>query len=305
MPDILCLGEPLVEFNHTGGTQWRQGFGGDVSNVSVAAARQGASVGLVTRIGADGFGAMLDALWHGEGVDTRHVARDADAPTGLYFVTHGADGHAFEYRRAGSAASRMTPETLPPEVAQAAILHFSGITQAISPTARATAEAAAQAVQAAGGRVSFDPNLRLKLWPLAEARPAILGALAQCDIALPGLDDARALLEITEAEAIVRALLDMGPRIVALTMGRDGVLLGTGDGVCHIPSPVVTAVDATGAGDCFDGAFLARLQAGDTAAEAARYAGHAAALSTTDFGAIAPIPDAAAVHRAIAAAAEA
>lgn len=300
MSDILCLGEPLVEFNQVAGAEWRQGFGGDVSNVAVAAARQGASVGLVTRIGADRFGAMLDAMWKAEGVDTSLVTRDATAPTGLYFVTHGPEGHAFEYRRAGSAASRMTPEHLPPTIAGAAILHLSGITQAISDSARATAEAAIESVRGAGGQISYDPNLRLALWPLEAARPVILDALARCDIALPGLDDARVLLGMDDADAILRAIRGMGPSVVALTMGADGVLLGTDDGVVHLPTPRVEAIDATGAGDCFDGAFLARLQAGDSPEMAARYAAQAAALSTTGFGAVDPIPRADRVRRALA-----
>ena len=303
MPDILCLGEPLVEFNHLGGADWRQGFGGDVSNVAVAAARQGASVGLVTRIGEDGFGRMLGAMWDAESVDVTHVARDADAQTGLYFVTHGPEGHAFEYRRTGSAAAGMSPQTLP-DIGGAAILHLSGISQAISDSARATADAAITAAHRAGRRVSYDPNLRLALWPLEVARPVILDTMARADIALPGLEDARTLLDLQEPEAILQAVLQMGPAIVALTLGRDGVLLGTEEGVRHVPSPSVAAVDATGAGDCFDGAFLARLQAGDDPVEAARYAAQAAALSTTGYGAVAPIPEAATVRAALDAAGE-
>ncbi len=295
MAHILCLGEPLVEFNHLGGTDWRQGFGGDVSNAAVAAARQGASVGLISRVGRDAIGAMLIELWDREGMHTEHVAQDEAAPTGLYFVTHGAEGHAFAYRRAGSAASRMTPQTLPALPDGLRVLHYSGITQAISESARATAEAAVAAARAAGALISYDPNLRLALWPLSVARPAILSALRGCDIALPGFDDARTLLEIDDPEAIVRAILADGPKIVALTMGRDGVLLGTPGSLQHIPTPTVQAVDATGAGDCFDGAFLARTIAGDAPWTAARYAAHAAALSTTGYGAVDPIPHTTAV----------
>lgn len=246
MPDILCLGEPLLEFNHLGGADWRQGFGGDVSNVAVAAARQGASAGLLTRVGADRFGISLEEMLRAEGVDTTHVARDEDAPTGLYFVTHGEAGHEFAYRRKGSAASRMTPEDLPPDLSGTRILHLSGITQAISESARATADAAMDLARQSGARVSYDPNLRLALWPIEVARPTILRALASCDIALPGLDDARVLLEMDDPEDILRSIQDMGPAIVALTMGRDGVLLGADGEMHHVSSPTVDAVDATG-----------------------------------------------------------
>ncbi|QFS84899.1 2-dehydro-3-deoxygluconokinase (plasmid) [Roseivivax sp. THAF40] len=299
MPDILCLGEPLLEFNHLGGADWRQGFGGDVSNVAVAAARQGASAGLLTRVGADRFGISLEEMLRAEGVDTTHVARDEDAPTGLYFVTHGEAGHEFAYRRKGSAASRMTPEDLPPDLSGTRILHLSGITQAISESARATADAAMDLARQSGARVSYDPNLRLALWPIEVARPTILRALASCDIALPGLDDARVLLEMDDPEDILRSIQDMGPAIVALTMGRDGVLLGADGEMHHVSSPTVDAVDATGAGDCFDGAFIARLVAGDTPLDAARYATQAAALSTLGYGAVGPIPNSQAVRDAM------
>jgi 2-dehydro-3-deoxygluconokinase len=299
MPDILCLGEPLVEFNHIGDTEWRQGFGGDVSNAAVAAARQGASVGLLTRVGADRFGLSLEEMLQAEGVDMSHVTRDENAPTGLYFVNHGASGHEFTYRRTGSAASRMAPDDLSPGLSGASILHLSGITQAISESARATADAAFAAARQSGARVSYDPNLRLALWPIETARPTILRALASCDIALPGLDDARVLLELDDPEAILRRVHELGPAIVALTMGRDGVLLSLDGEVNHIASPTVEAVDATGAGDCFDGAFIARLVVGDAPLDAAAYATHAAALSTLGHGAVGPIPNPQAVQDAM------
>jgi 2-dehydro-3-deoxygluconokinase len=298
---VLCLGEPLVEFSHLGGTEWRQGFGGDVSNVAVAAARQGARAGIVTRIGDDGFGRLLTAMWQAEGVEIAAVTIDRDAPTGLYFVRHGPDGHAFEYRRAGSAASRLSPDTLPlRQLVEADILHLSGITQAISPSARSAADAAMAAARRAGARISYDPNLRLALWPLETARPVLLDALSRADIALPGLEDARALTGLSDPHRIVADLRARGPEIVALTLGADGALLSAGDTVAEVPGLPVDAVDATGAGDCFDGAFLARLVAGDSPLRAARYAAAAASLSTSGYGAVACIPYPDAVAEAMA-----
>ena len=104
-PDILCLGEPLVEFNRRPDGLWLGGHGGDSSNCAVAAARQGASVGYLSRVGDDPFGHDLLDLWRAEGVDTTGVRVDPQAPTGVYFVTHGPEGHVFTYRRAGSAAT--------------------------------------------------------------------------------------------------------------------------------------------------------------------------------------------------------
>ena len=110
MPDIICIGEPLFELNQPRGEDiFRKGHGGDTSNCAIAAARQGASVAYVTAVGADQFGNSFLELWKQEGVDTSAVRRSPIAHTGLYFVTHGPDGHVFSYMRAGSAASRITP----------------------------------------------------------------------------------------------------------------------------------------------------------------------------------------------------
>src|SRR5687767_8887462 len=132
--DIVAIGEPLFELNQGKDEQvFRPGHGGDTSNCVVAAARQGARVGYVTAIGADQFGDSFMKLWAAEGVDTTAVKRSGSAHTGLYFVTHGPDGHVFSYMRAGSAASRMTPEDVPADLIRSAgILHSSGISQAIS-----------------------------------------------------------------------------------------------------------------------------------------------------------------------------
>ena len=108
--DIVSIGEPMIEFNQTrpGAPEYLQGYGGDSSNMVIAAARAGARTAYVTRVGDDEFGRLFLELWRREGVDTRGVAVDPEAHTGVYFVRHGAQGHVFSYLRAGSAASRET-----------------------------------------------------------------------------------------------------------------------------------------------------------------------------------------------------
>ncbi len=290
-PEIVCLGEALVEFNEREPGLFQLGFGGDTSNCAIAAARQGARVGYVSAVGRDDFGDRLLALWRAEGVDTRHVARSAAHPTGHYFVTHAGGGHAFSYHRAGSAASRMMPGDLPEDCLDGAkVLHVSGISQAISAGARDTVIAAMTLAADRGVQVSYDTNLRLKLWSLEEARETIHAALARCRIALPGHDDAVALTGLEDPHAIVDHYRGLGPAVVALSLGPGGVLVDAGDRREHIPGHRVDAVDATGAGDTFDGAFLAMLVAGADPFTAARHANAAAALSTIGYGAVAPMP---------------
>lgn len=292
--DIVALGEPLIEFNQTQARSphaYVQGYGGDTSNMAIAAARLGARVGYVTRVGDDAFGRLFRDLWAAEGVDARGVATDPDAPTGVYFVTHGEHGHEFAYLRAGSAASRMRPDTLPLKlIAAARLLHVSGISQAISASACDAAFAAIDVASAAGALVIYDPNLRLKLWPLPRARATIVATMARCSWCVPSLDDARVLFDGGDAASAVAACHRAGAPGVVLKLGAEGCIVSDGTRQRHVPAHRVTPVDATGAGDCFDGAFAVRMLAGDDPFTAAAYANVAAALATTGFGAVAPLP---------------
>ena len=171
----------MVEFNQTraGESHYLQGFGGDTSNMAIAAARQGARTAYVTRVGGDEFGRMLLDLWRHEGVETQAVATDKDAHTGVYFVNHDASGHVFSYLRSGSAASRMRVEDLPLDlIRSSAFLQASGISLGISANASDCVLAAFEVARASGVRVALDSNLRLKLWPLARARAVISAAAA-------------------------------------------------------------------------------------------------------------------------------
>ncbi|TAG27477.1 MAG: sugar kinase [Burkholderiales bacterium] len=291
--DVLAIGEGMVEFNQTvpGERNYLQGFGGDTSNAVMAAARAGARCGYVSAVGDDVFGKSLMDLWQFAGIDTAQVAIKSGASTGLYFVTHGVKGHEFSYRRAGSAAATMTlNETQREALSSTQWLHFSGISQAISDHARVQCAAAVRLARAAGAQISFDSNLRLKLWSLQEAKQHMIPAIATCDLFLPSMDDVMQLSGLQHPQAIIRWSHDLGAKQVALKMGNEGVLVSDGR-VQELIAPMkVQAIDATGAGDCFAGNMLARLALGDDLPTAARYANAAAALSVQGFGAVEPLP---------------
>ena len=294
--DVAALGEAMLEFNQTqaGQPNYLQGFGGDTSNAVIAAARAGARTAYLTRIGADAFGRSLLDLWRREGVDTGAVEQDPMAATGIYFVTHGPQGHEFSYRRAGSAASLVSPQWLQGAPATAIrssrILHVSGISLAISPAACQTALAAMRLAREAGTLVSFDSNLRLTLWSLEAARAGIAQAMALCDIFLPSLDDVTALNGMHDAGAVIDWGHAAGAKTVVLKLGGQGALASNGARRQTIAPHPVTLVDATGAGDCFAGNLLARLAGGADVFAAARYANAAAALAVQGYGAVAPLP---------------
>ena len=304
MSDLLAIGEALVELNQPSeGAPFVQGFGGDTSNAMIASARLGADAAYFTAIGADRFGQALTELWMREGVDASRIVVNGGAHTGLYFVSHGPAGHEFSYMRAGSAASRIAETDLPVDrIRETKILHLSGISQAISSSAADAVFAAIDIAREAKRLVSYDPNLRLKLWPLRRARAIIHEAMRSCDIALPGLDDAVALTGFSEPEAIADFYLRLGARVAVVKLGKAGALVATAKTRERIPARPVAAVDATGAGDCFDGAFLTEfLRAADPFA-AGRFANVAAGLSTLGYGAVAPLPCRAQVEAAMSAA---
>jgi 2-dehydro-3-deoxygluconokinase len=294
--DIVAIGEAMVEFNQTGdadGRTYLQGFGGDTSNALIAAARQGATCAYITKLGEDDFGRMLLGLWNEEGIDTEGVRIDPSAPTGIYFVRHGKDGHMFSYLRSGSAASRMQPADVPPPlIERARYLHVSGISQAISASANDCVAYAINIARAAGVKVAYDPNLRLKLWSLDRARAVILATIPLTDYFLPSLDDVRLLSGLDDPIAIVDWCHRQGARIVIFKLGTAGSWISDGEDRTPIAAFRIDAIDATGAGDCFDGSLLARLAAGDDVISATRWASAAAALTTTGYGAVAPLPTA-------------
>lgn len=296
--DLVCLGEAMVEFNQDPRepAHYLAGFGGDTSNCAIAAARVGARSGYITQVGEDVFGRQLLGLWRDEGVDTAGVRVLPGAETGVYFVTHGAQGHAFTYRRAGSAASRMAPDDAGftpclQQVARAGALHVSGISQAISASAGATVAAAIRRARDAGARVAYDLNFRPRLWSVDAARPVVQRTVALCDVFLSSIDEAAMLAGVHTPEDALSWAHGLGAPTVLLKLGAQGCWVSQRDGaVTRLPPYPVSPVDATGAGDCFAGVLLARLAAGDTLVNAARAANVAAALSTLGMGAVAPLP---------------
>jgi len=293
--DVLCLGEALIEFNQipddTNNT-YRSGFGGDTSNTAVAVARQETSSGFLSKVGNDPFGIKLLELWKREGVDCTYVLQHPEFPTGIYFVTHDENGHHFSYYRKGSAASQMTPEDVTADVvSQSKVLHLSAITQAISASSCETAFAAIHQARKSGVKISYDTNLRLKLWPLNQARDVINQVVPMCDVLLPSLDDVTSLTGLQEPKKIIDYYLKLGAKLVVLKQGEQGVLVADGHNESCISGHAVKTIDATGAGDTFDGAFLSEWIRSNAPFKAAEYANAAAALSTTRYGAVNSIPN--------------
>jgi 2-dehydro-3-deoxygluconokinase len=303
-PEIIALGEPMAEFaaETPGGLGaarvFRRGYGGDTANFVVAAARMGGRCGYVTRIGDDEFGRAFLALWDREGVDRSRVIIEPEGSTAVYFIARRGDGgHDFTYYRAQSPASRLRPEDLDHSyLAGARVLHTSGITQAISASALAAVEAALDIAARAGVAVSYDVNVRPRLWSVEAARAAAERTFSCAHLVFVSHEDAAHLYPGADAEDAARRILDQGPRAVVLKRGAAGcTVLAAGAAPVRLSGWAVEAVDTTGAGDAFAGAFVAAWVAGSGFEDAAVLANAAGALTATGLGATAPIPDRATV----------
>jgi len=267
-------------------------YGGDALNCLVAASRLGARCGFITRVGDDPFAEFLLNAWRAEGIDLGGVRR-VPGFNGIYFISvSGAGEREFTYYRFGSAASTLSPEDVEGDyLRRAKVFHSSGITQAISASARAAVREAFRRAKELGLRTSFDPNFRPRLWNAEEARGALEEILPYVDIFLPSLpSDTQPLLGLLEAEAVIRWFWERGATVVAVKRGEKGCAIGHAGQVEALPAYPVEPVDTTGAGDAFDGAFLSALARGKRPRQAARLALAAAALSTRRRGAIAGLP---------------
>lgn len=263
--DVVALGEtmvlllaqqpgPLREAN-----TFSRHIAGAESNVAVGVCRLGGSAGFISRLGDDEFGRVVLMRLRGEGVDVSQVVMDAAAPTGVVFRERREVGPVdVLYYRRGSAASRLSPTDLDDSyVASGRYLVLSGITPALSASARETVFAAADIARAAGVAVVVDPNVRLKLWSADEARRVIRDLVAKADIVLPGLDEAQLLTGSSDPRAAANALLQLGPSLVVVKLGADGALAVSSDAEVHSPARTLPrVVDPVGAGDAFAAGFL-------------------------------------------------
>ena len=294
--DLISFGESMVEFFAeqplADALVFQKAYGGDAMNVLVAAARLGARGGFISKVGDDPFARYLRAEWQREGLDLTH-APVVPGFNAVYFITVLEGGQReFTYYRAGSAASTFRAEELPlAALTTAKAFYTSGITQALGPNCRAAVLAAVRAARAAGVFVAFDPNLRLKLWTLAEARAAFAEVLPYTDaVLISGPEESRTLLELDDPVEIAASLHARGVRIVGVKQGERGCTVST-EGRCEqVPALPVAVVDTTGAGDAFNGAFLYGMTQGWDAIASARLGVVHASLKCRGRGAVASLP---------------
>ncbi|MEJ8302445.1 sugar kinase [Saccharibacillus sacchari] len=266
--DVVTLGESMILFQsyNQGALQYEPLFtkslAGAESNVAIGLARLGKKTRWVGRLGSDPFGDLVLTTLSGQGVDVSHAVRDAEAPTAVYFKDFKRYGDpAVYYYRKGSAASRLSPEMIDEAwLAGAGHLHVTGITPALGEQTAAATRKLMELAREKGLTVSFDPNLRRKLWSEETARKTLLSLIPLCDIFMPGDEEAEFLLGKLEIEAYGEAFLNMGPKLVAMKLGAEGSIGFTQKAVVRAePFAVDRLIDTVGAGDAFASGLLSVL----------------------------------------------
>ncbi|WP_448320071.1 sugar kinase [Streptomyces sp. CO7] len=240
------------------------GIGGAESNVAVGLRRLGVSATWIGRVGDDPFGQRVLRELRGEGLDVRAVV-DAGAPTGLMVKERRTARTAgVWYYRAGSAGSRLSPADVPDEVFHdARLLHVTGITPALSASAAGAVRHAVSAARERGLLVSFDVNLRTKLWSPAQAAEGLAWLVREADVVFAGPEEAELFVAADDDPLeVAAALCALGPSQAVVKLGADGCAAVADGERVRMPALRVDAVDTVGAGDAFVAGYLAELLAG-------------------------------------------
>ncbi|MBB6635653.1 sugar kinase [Cohnella thailandensis] len=291
--EVVTLGEsmvllqPLNEGPLAYAPLFARSVAGAESNVAIGLSRLGLRVRWISRLGADPFGDLIVSTLAGEGVDISFATRDETSPTAVYFKEFKGygDPNVYYYRR-HSAASGLKPEHIEDRwLADARHLHVTGITPALSRGAAETVREVMRRAREKGMTVSFDPNLRRKLWSEEEARETLLSLIPLCDVFMPGIEEAEFLAGDRSVEECGSYFLGMGPRTVVLKLGADGAIgFDASSTVRAEPCRVSRVVDTVGAGDAFAAGFLSSwLPEGSSALSSSLAKGNRMGALATQF----------------------
>ncbi|ESY19566.1 MULTISPECIES: sugar kinase [unclassified Mesorhizobium] len=291
---VASIGECMLELSGQAGPNWRMGFAGDTFNTlwALHALSGERPATYVSAFGDDPFSQGQISFFAENGIDIGASPVIPGARPGLYAITLTGAERAFTYWRSDAAARRLAsdPAALAKSLENRALVYFSGITLAIlDASARKTLLAEVAKARAAGSLVAFDPNYRPRLWQSREeAQAAILDALAVADIALPTFPDEQMLFGDSAPQATAERFGKLVGEVVVKN-GEEPALIATGGALQPVPAQhVATPVDTTGAGDSFNGSYLAARLAGHAPADAVQRAHRVAAAVVQVRGALAP-----------------
>jgi 2-dehydro-3-deoxygluconokinase len=266
MNDVITIGDAMVTFHpaSTGPMRYVPSFerkvGGAELNVAIGCSRLGLKTGWISRLGNDEFGRYIYNFVRGEGIDVSQLEMVDGYPTSLNFkeIMEDGNGRTFYYR-SNSPTTALTIESLNEDyIKNSRVLHITGVFPAVDQAKNI--ELIKHAIVLAkqnGVLVSFDPNIRLKLWSKEEARTALREFLPYVDIFLTGVEEAELLLGVSDPKEIIEKSKEFGISYIAIKQGDEGSI-GYHEGL-YLEAPPVKAkkvVDTVGAGDGFDSGFI-------------------------------------------------
>jgi sugar/nucleoside kinase (ribokinase family) len=269
MSDVLCLGEILVDWVSTSvgeeldrAQTFTKAAGGAPANTAVGLARQNISTGFIGRVSDDAFGKWLRAVLEADGIDTQGTILDPNAQTRMAYVvtTMTGDRKLAEFTRISCADARLEPEDLRPhQFASASVLHFGSISLIGSPSAEATKKAV-ELAHVNKLLVSYDPNVRLGLWPSPEAcKQRILDTLSWADMVKINEDELLFLTGSRDTAAADALRQEHNLPLLIITLDSRGAYFTTKQGGKTVAGFKVKLVEATGAGDGFNSGVIGGL----------------------------------------------
>lgn len=299
MKRVITIGESMASLSPQNrelisyGASFDMRIAGAESNTAIGLQKLGHTTIFLTRLGDDPLGQFILRMIRAEGVDVSHIRIDPEHPTGI-MIKEPLPGQttAVYYYRSDSAASFMAPADIPEEIFDKDdILHFSGITPILSQSCRDTIFAALKVAKSRGCTVSFDPNIRRKLWKMRNHGPLMRTLAAKCDYLLIGREEAEVLYGTTDIDQI-RSGVFTGScvKFLAVKDGAQGAWVCDREQVIFIPPAKCRCVDPVGAGDAFNAGFLSGILEGRTLKECGTIAAIAGAKATESHGDIESLP---------------
>ncbi|QKV17425.1 sugar kinase [Oricola thermophila] len=298
MTRIASIGECMIELSGRDGATWKQGFAGDTLNTLWylrALLPEDIATDYVTAFGDDPFSQEQIAFLSGNGIGISHSPVIPGKAPGLYAVSLDDKGErSFTYWRSDAAARRLADDrdALAASLSDAGLVYFSGITLAIlDEDARSAMLAIVEKAREADTAIAFDPNYRPRLWPNRDAaRAAVNAGYRAATIVLPTFDDEQALFDDESPADTVERIRQHGPGEIVVKSGGKDALVAVGMAAHPVAPPQpVEPLDTTGAGDSFNGAYLAARLSGRTPQEAALFAHSVAGRVIRHHGALVPM----------------
>ncbi|MER5228445.1 aminoimidazole riboside kinase [Serratia ureilytica] len=294
---VWVLGDAVVDLVPENSNSYLKCPGGAPANVAVGVARLGGDSAFIGRVGQDSFGAFLQQVLSEEGVDIDHMLSDPEHHTSTVVVDLDQRGErSFTFMVQPSADLFLQPDDLP-AFQRGEWLHLCSIALSQEPS-RSAAFTAMENIRAAGGRVSFDPNIREEIWRQPEAlRPCLQKALLLADVVKLSREELVFISHLDDVENGIRWMMQTYPlRLLLVTLGGDGVYVHDGQRLRHFRAAPVVPVDTTGAGDAFVAGLLAALARLHALPQEAQWpaiiaqAQACGALATTAKGAMTALP---------------